>query len=105
MDRHHPTVFGSYLRCLLIDFDAVDCSATGRWPFFDFQDGGPKPEVVFSCTILCRGHVFSTDLDCLRRVQNGSTAFVPLTSLLEISGLVQIRILVMEQQLAYSLWQ
>ena len=70
--RHHPTVFGPYLRCLLIDFAAVDYSCTGRWPAVDFQDGGPKPEVVFSCTILCRGRVLSTEMDCPRRVERRS---------------------------------
>ena len=32
----------SYLRCLLIDFDAVYCPVTGRWSSVEFQDGGPK---------------------------------------------------------------
>ncbi len=30
----------SYLRCLLIDFEKVDCSVTGGWPSVQFQDGG-----------------------------------------------------------------
>ena len=58
----------SYLRCLLIDFEKVDCSVIGRWPSVDFQDGGPKPEVVFFCTVSCRRRVFSVDSDCRRRV-------------------------------------
>ena len=61
-----------YLRCLSTDFEKVDCSETSRWSSVVFQDGGPKPEVVLSCTILCRGRVLSTEKDCPRCVERGS---------------------------------
>ena len=63
---------GPYLRCLLTDFDKVDCSETSRRSSVHLQDGGPKPEVVFFCTYMCRGRVLSVDLDSLRRVERRS---------------------------------
>ena len=46
-DTRGSYVNHSYIRCLLIDFETVDCSVIGRWLSVDFQDGELKPEIVF----------------------------------------------------------